>query len=360
MADAVAVQALAALDAAVSALLPADVPAGLTRQVRVLATSVAPLGMGGYVGRHRGPEASLSGRRIAARVDVDVNGGNDLAAQAYVSALAGRVLTQTRGESATRGLHRIRSRPGTDRRALAFDVDFEYVLVPQQGEGLIEQLALETFANTTPYRTRLRGVFDAAALAAQPAPQAALLAEFAPFDDPQAAPAGAWSLAPVAPAAIVQTAATAAGPTALADPQKAGAQLLWRPVGAPFELPRFVASFTVQSASPDGIGLVFARRAPDDYCFFLASQRHAYHLFGRRRPGGWQTLAAAAAGFALDAPQRFVVGVHDTTLFAQLGEQRTLTATLDAAQVPGAGEIGLLTHANAQARFLAGRVMELV
>ena len=360
MADVVSVQALAALETAVSALLPADVPAGLTRRVRVVAQQLRPLGMGAYIGRHQGPAASLHGRRVAARVDVDIDGGADNTAQAYASALAGRMLAQTRSDFATRGLQRIRSLPGTDRRALAFDVDFEYVFVPQDGEGLIDVLALETFANHTPYRTRLRAVFDAATLAAQPDPQAALLADFAPGDDPQAAPAGAWSLALAAPAAIVQTAASAAGATALDDPQKAGAQLLWRPRGAAFALSRFVASFTVDSASPDGIGIVFARRAADDYFFFLASRRHSYHVFGRRRPGGWQTLAAAPFAFALDTPQQLVVGAYDTTLFAQLGEQQTVAASVDEAEAPGSGEIGLLTHANAAARFLAGRLMELV
>ncbi|MEO6407468.1 MAG: hypothetical protein ABIO45_01775 [Burkholderiaceae bacterium] len=352
------VQALAALETAVSSLFPADVPDGLTRRIRVAAQQLRPLGIGAYVGRHREPGASLYGRRVEARVDVDVDGGADNTAHAYASALAGRMLAQTRSDFATHGLQRIRSLPGTDRRTLAFNVDFEYVFVPQDGEGVIETLALDTYANTTPYRTRLRAVFDAATLAAQPLPLDALLADFAPVDDPQAAPAGAWSLDGATPSAIVQTAATAAGPTALDDPQKAGAQLLWRPRGAPFDLTRFVASFVVHSASPDGIGLVFARRAADDYFFFLASQRHAYHLFGRRRPGGWQTLAAAPAGFSLDADQQFVIGSHDTTLFAQLGEQRTLTASLD--EMPGPGEIGLLTHANDAARFLAGRLMELV
>ena len=354
MADAVSVQALAALDTAVSALLPADVPAGLTRQVRVLAQSVAPLGMGGYVGRHRGPDAALSGRRIAARVDVDVAGGNDSTAQGYVASLAGRVLAQTRSENAQRGLHRVRGVAGASQRALAFELDFEFVLVPDAGEGLISELALETFANTTPYRTRLRAEFGAASLAQGAEP----LADFVPADDPQSAPPGVWAVSLATPLAIVQTAASAAGPTALADPQKAGAQLLWRPRGQPLGLARFVASIEFQSADPDGVGIVFARRAADDYLFFLASQREGYHLFGRRRPAGWQTLAFAAAGFDTARPQRLLIGAFDTTLFAQLGDRRTLQATL--AQPMAGGEIGLLTHANDSARFLSGRVMELI
>jgi hypothetical protein len=353
MADVVSVQALAALETAVSALLPPDVPAGLTSRVRVLAQAVRPLGMGGYIGRHFAPDASLHGRRVAARIDVDVSGGNDSTAQGYVSSLAGQVLAQTRADFARRGVHRIRHVPGADQRALAFDVDFEFVLVPDAGEGLITDLALETFANVTPYRTRMLADFSAASLAALPEP----LADFVPADDPQAAPPGVWAVSAAAPVAIVQTAATAAGGLELADPQKAGASLLWRPRGQAFALPRFVASIAFQSADPDGIGLVFARRGADDYHFFLASQRHGYHLFGRRRPAGWQTLASAPAGFDTTRVQRLVIGVHDTTLFAQLGDQRTLSATT-AEPLPG-GEIGLLTHGNDAARFLAGRLMEL-
>lgn len=353
MADAVSVQALAALETAVSALLPQDVPAGLTRRIRVLAQAVRPLGMGGYVGRHFEPDAALHGRRVAARVDVDVSGGNDSTAQGYVSALAGQVLAQTRGDFAQRGLHRVRNVAGTNQRALAFDVDFEFVFVPVASEGLITDLALESFANVTPYRTRLLADFGAASLAAQAEP----LADFVPADDPQAAPAGAWSLSLAAPVAIVQTAATAGGGLDLADPQKAGAQLLWRPRGQALALARFVASVAFQSSNPDGIGLVFARRAADDYHFFLASQRHGYHLFGRRRPAGWETLASAPFGFDTTRPQRLVIGAYDTTLFAQLGEQRTLSATT--AEPLSGGEIGLLTHANDAARFLVGRLMEL-
>jgi hypothetical protein len=352
MADAVAAQALAALETAVSALLPASVPAGLTRSVKVQAKAVRPLGMGGYVGRHHAPDASLQGRRVAARIDVDVSGGNDTVAQGYAASLAGQILAQTRAEFAQRGIHRIRGVDASSARALAFDVDFEYVHVPLAGEGLIDTLALETFNNLTPYRTRVVADFAAASLALETVP----LADFAPFTDPQASPAAAWSIAPTAPAAIVQTAATVGGPLTLADAQKAGAQLLWRPRGAPLDLPRFVASIVFSSASPDGVGLVFHRRAADDHAFFLASQRHGYHLFGRRRPAGWELVAAAPFGFEVGLAQRLVVVAYDGHWFAELDERRTLAATTDAS---AAGEIGLLTHGNDGARFIAGRLMAL-
>jgi hypothetical protein len=353
MTDAVAEQALAALETAVSALLPPNVPAGLTRSVKVRATAVRPLGMGGYVGRHRAPDASLEGRRVAARIDVDVSGGNDVVAQGYAASLSGQILARTRNEFALRGIHRLRGIDANSARALAFDLDFEYVHVPVAGEGVIQTLALETFNNVTPYGTRVRADFAATSLSLEASP----LAEFTPITDPQAAPPGAWSLSTTAPAAIVQSAPTVGGPLDLSDAQKAGAQLLWRPGGVPLALARLVVSLQFRSASPDGLGLVLHRRADDDFLFFLASARHGYHLFGRRRPAGWESIASASFGFDTTRAQRLVVISYDGELVAELDEQRTLTAVTEA---PLAGEVGLLTHGNGDARFVAGRLMELV
>lgn len=354
MSDPVAAEALVALETAVAALLPGAVPPGLARQVRVRAKSIRLLGMGGYVGLHHAPDAALQGRRIAARVDVDVTGGNDSSARGYAATLAGQLLGASRAETAQRGIHRIRGADPADARNAAFDIDFEYVPLPAAGEGLIETLALEQFANLTPYRTRLVADFAGASLALQPQP----LADFAPFTDADAAPAGAWSVAAGAPAAIVQTAASVGGPLDLADARKAGTMLLWRPRGAALDLPRFVCSVVFASTSPDGVGLVWQRRAADDYLFFLASQRHGYHLFGRRTPAGWQAIASASSGFAATgAAQRLVIIAYDGQLIAELDGRRTLAA---ATAPGGGGELGLLTHGNAAARFLAGRLMKLV
>lgn len=354
MADAVAAEALDALHLAVAALLPPAIPAGLTRRVRVRAQAVRLLGMGGYVGQHLEPSAALHGRRVAARVELDVDGGNDVDAHGYAATLSGQILGATRGEFAQRGIQRIRGVDIANARALAFDIDFEYVPVPVLGEGVILDLALDSFNNVTPYRTRGAADFGVAALAVEAVP----LADFLAVDDPLAAPPGAWSVVAGAAPALVQTAATVGGPLDLATPVKAGATLLWRPKGVALDLARFVVSLRFSSASPDGVGIVFRRVAADDYCYFLASQRHGYHLFGRRRPAGFETLASAATGFVPGVPQRLVVGAFDRTLFAELGEQRTLTATL--ASAGGGGEIGLLTHGNDAARFTAGHVAELV
>jgi hypothetical protein len=319
----------------------------------VLPRRVRPLGLGGYVGLHRDPDASLYGRRVDARVDVDVAGGSDDLASGYAATLSGQILAQSPTEFAQRGFHRVRGVDVDSRRALAFDVDFEYVRTPVAGEGLINELALDTFNNVTPYRTRSVATFAGTALALEALP----LADFSPFTDPQAAPPAAWAFDAAAPAALVQTATTASGPLTLADAEKGGAQLLWRPRGAALDLPRFVISLRFRAAGPDGVGVIFHRRAADDFSFFLASQRHGYHLFGRRTPAGWSVIASAAAGFTPGAEQHLVVGAHDGHLFAELGERRTLSATTTPA---AGGEIALLTHGNNSVRFVAGRLMALV
>lgn len=356
MADALSVEAIGALETAFAGLLPA-VPAGLTRQLRVLPRRVRPLGMGGYVGQHVDPGAGLFGRRVDAVVEVSVAGGNDSAAGGYTATLSGQILAQTRSELAQRGIHRLAGSPTDSARSLAFSVDFEFIKIPVAGEGLIVDLAIDAFNNVTPYRTR--SIFEFAgpslALAADP------MADFQPEDAPgldAGSPPGAWSFSNAAPPAIVQTAATRGGPLDLSSPVKAGAQLFIRPGGTPLGLTRWVLRIDFQSASPDGVGAVFARRGPDDYLFFLASQREGYHLFGRRTPAGWTALASSAAGFATGAPHRLVIAAWDDVLSADLDGNRTLGATLP--EPPVAGELGLLTHGNNAARFLAGRVMELV
>lgn len=349
MADDVAVEALAALQTAVASLLPAAVPAGLTRDLRVSARAVRPLGLGGYVGRHLDPDGTLRGRRVAARVDVAVGGGEDSAAQGYAATLAGQILAQSAAEFAQRGIRRIRGVDAASERALAFDVDFEYVQVPSTGSGVISDLALSLFNNVTPYGTQLVAQFAAASLPAAPDP----LADFLPLTDAGAAPPAAWG---VDATAIVQTAATAGGAPALADPVKAGAQLLWRPRGQALDLPRLVFEIDFATASPEGVGIVLHRRAADDFVFFLASQAQGYHLFGRRRPAGWETVASAAAGFATGRAHRLLVVSHDGQLSADLDGRRTLTA---ATAPPAGGEVGLLTHGNDAARFAAGRLLRL-
>jgi hypothetical protein len=214
---------------------------------------------------------------------------------------------------------------------------------------VITDLALEQHTNLTPYGAHFVADFAGASLALLPLP----LVDFVSADDPAAAPPGAWS---VVGDSIVQTAATVGGALTLADPVKAGAQLLWRPGGAPLNLARAVVSVVFDATGSDGIGLVFYRRAADDFHFVLLSQRHGYHLIGQRTPAGWQTLGSAPAGYSANTPHRLVLTVYDGQAGIELDDRRTLL--LDGLPA-GGGEIALLTHGHGSARFRAGRLMAL-
>ncbi len=144
MADALSVEALSVLETALAALMPAGVPGGLSRQVRVHVRRIRPLGLGGYVGRHVAPDASLFGRRAQARVDVTIGGGNDNAASTYAATLAAAILTHSRSELAGHGFRRLERAPSEAPRVLLFDVDFEFVKLPSAGEELIEEIVLNT------------------------------------------------------------------------------------------------------------------------------------------------------------------------------------------------------------------------
>jgi hypothetical protein len=121
-------------------------------------------------------------------------------------------------------------------------------------------------------------------------------------------------------------------------------------------LANVVLSIDFASPGGDGVGVVFGRTAADEYLYFLASEHHGYHLVGRRTPAGWQTLGSAPGRYRTDAESRLVLTVFDGTASVELDGRRTLRLV----GMPSiAGEIGLLTHGNATARFSAGRVMAL-
>jgi len=223
MADAVSVDALAALETALTALLPPVVPAGLARRVQVRAQAVRPLGLGDYVGHHREPDAALqrAARRGAGRRRRQRR--SDAAAQDYAATLAGQILAQTRADFAQRASTasapsmrrrpraRVRRRlricagPGRGRRAdhrtRARDLQQRHA-VPHapRGDFAGSSLALEPCRWPTSRRSPIRG-----------------------------GAAGAWIGLGHAAAAIVADRRHGRRPLTLADPQKAGAQLLWRP-----------------------------------------------------------------------------------------------------------------------------------
>ncbi len=143
MPDVLVQDALAALDSAITSLLPSAVPAGINRAVRIEPSRIRPLGLGGYVGNHVAPDAGQFGRRVHARIAIAVTGGNDTAARNYVVGLGTELLCLSRSERLARGVQRLERVPVEDPRTLAFEVDFEFISTPSTGEGVITDLVLD-------------------------------------------------------------------------------------------------------------------------------------------------------------------------------------------------------------------------
>lgn len=359
-ADELAQAALTALDGAVNAIPLPAAPPGLSRQVRVLPDAIRPRGLGGYVGTHPSPRGAVHARLVNAVLDLRVSGGQDAAAGNHLNTVVRTLLAQSRADLRGQGIEHLALRPQADPdpRGAQFDLRFEYRHLPTASEGVIETLDVGLDTNVTPYRARYR--FDLATRTLADAPQP--LAQFAPANDTDldpGAPPGAWGY-DAAAQCIAQTAATRGGALTADDPRKAGAMLLWRIGGAPLALARFMAVVEFESASAQGVGVVFGRTGANARWHFLASAAGGYRLFGRKTgAGAWSTLGAApGAGFATGVRQTLTLTIYDHTLRAALGDAPALEVRADA-PVP-AGEIGFFTHGNNAARFHRVRLIELV
>lgn len=354
--DTIVQNALTALDTHISSMLPAPVPAGVTRQVRVLPLRVTATGIGGYIGPQENPKADVHARRVQASVRVALQGGQDQNASAHLDLIARQLLSQSRTELRQRGIFWIRPEL-IDGRNAHFELLYEYAHHPVTGEGVIDVLDLALETNLTPYRAKFVWNMATSSLVGAADP----LAEFQVADDPDVnagSPASQWVFN-AADARIEQNAAVRGGPLTLAQPRKAGAQLLWRPQQAPLSLSRCIIGCEFSSQSNDGIGVVLHRLDEDNFYYFLASERHRYHLFGRKSAGVYTTLGVTNdVGFSLDTRHQLKIYSYDGKLSAVLNEQQTLVAETGVA-LP-AGEIGFLTHGNNRARFHRARVIDLI
>ncbi len=354
--DTIVQQALTALDAHISSLLPAPVPVGMTRQVRVLPLRVTPAGIGGYVGPQENPQADVHARHVQASVRVAMQGGQDQSASSHLDLITRNLMSQSRAELRQRGIFWIKPELVDDRNA-HFELLYEYAHHPDTGEGIIQSLDLALESNVTPYRAKFVWNMAAPSLTAEANP----LAEFAVSDDPDlnaGSPVSQWVFNTVEPR-IEQNAAVRGGPLTLAQPRKAGAQLLWRPHQAALSLSRFIVGCEFSSISNDGVGLVFHRIDNDNFFYFLASERHRYHIFGRKSAGIYSVISVNSnAGFSLNTRHQLVISSYDGKLSAVMDEQQTLAAETGVTMPEG--EIGFLTHGNNRARFHRARVIDLI
>lgn len=356
--DPLADQALDSLDAALGGLLPDTVPVGSTRNVRIRPERIRAGSLGGYVGQHPAPQAAVHARRISARVLISVSGGLESRAQTHMDEVQRALATQDRGTLQRLGFYRLRPHAdadGDDARSLLYEVDFEFRQLPQAPDGRIDQLDVGLMLNPSAYRMHVVLDIAGSSLASDPDP----LAGFHAVDDPQAgSPAGDWRYDP-AGATFRQHAATAGGDGAADDAVKAGSHLLWRPGGQVLDVRRGILSVEFTAAAPQGLGLVFGRHTGGSFDYCLLSATHGYHLVGRKRGGHYRTLALHETdpAFTPGRRQRLTVAFFDRQLLVALDDSRSLHLH-DHPGVDG-GEVGFLTHGNADVAFHRARLIEL-
>lgn len=356
--DALAESALTALDSTITGLLPASVPSGLTRMVRVLPDVIRPSGLGGYVGLHPDPHDAIYGRKFKATLQINISGGNESAATTYLDQVVRGLLTQDHSDLRREGIHFLKFKPEPiEPRSAQFDLFYEYLQLPSTSGDVIRSLDLSVDTNATPYKARFLWDLATHTLINSAGP----LDDFFAAEEPNlntSSPAPSWSFNN-GEGRIEQNTLARGGPLTLARARKAGAQLLWRPGAEEFNVGRFIASIEFESSNPNGIGLVFGHTDANNRWYFLASRHHQYHLFGCRETGNYRFIGTPATdvGFELNTRHLLTLSVYDQTLVATLDGIQTLAVESDT-PVP-AGEIGFFTHANNGARFYRVRLIEL-
>jgi hypothetical protein len=319
---------------------------------------VSPTGLGGFAGLHPEPQGEIFGRRVRARVTVTVAASSVNGIDAAMANVTRAVLSTARSELAQLGIHKLATaelgpRPAqvqgggpqaAARRDVIFDVDYEFLKLPEETGGLIQTIPLDldaTLASNDP-RVLVSGPFPPNALD-----------RFEVVDDPAAtttAPSS-WGF-DATESAIVQTAAIRGG-TNTPTPNKPGTLLLLRP--SPVRLPvrDFSLAGEMLSTAQGGIGFVFRYIDVDNYSFALLDSRTGFRRIAKKSGGSFVAMADGGldtdAGFGLGELMR-------VRLVAQAGAIRMLIdgATVLEARDDGpfeAGRVGLMTRHCTGGRF---------
>jgi hypothetical protein len=363
--DALAVEAIARLTAAVSSLLPAPADPALAPSVLVTPVRVAPTGLGGYVGVHDAPGGEVLGRRLSARVGVTVRAPDAGSLGDAVALTTRSVLARHRATLAQLGILRVGldslgppppppspGPPQPQARDVVFDVLFEYLHLPVEAGGIIAEIPLDADV-TLAARPRLlrRGPFTSPDV----------MTAFEVVDDPAAgqdAPSD-WRY-DAAEQAIRQHTLIRGGP-GTPTARKPGTYLLLRTGPALPPVHDFSLATEFRSMTAGGVGVVFGFRDVHNFCFALLDAERPFRMIARKEGGSFRALAAGgldtARGFDTDRLYTLRVAVQAATFRLLLDGVTVLEATDDAPA--GTGRVGLMTRACEGARFYDLTLMQL-
>ncbi len=110
---------------------------------------LTPTGLGHYVGQHDDPQGTILGVRVAAEAVVTVTVTGPAVLNEVITQLTAAVLAQDPTELRLEGIFRWQvasiepTSNGANSRDVLFDVLFEFVRLPEAGEGIIETIPID-------------------------------------------------------------------------------------------------------------------------------------------------------------------------------------------------------------------------
>jgi hypothetical protein len=366
--DAIAQAAISHLETVLQGYLPAVSTASITRDLLVVPKRIKPLGIGGYVGKHKNPEAEIYGRYLEALAEIRVfeNSSNLDSINDEMSVLMTALLSTDRETLRSDGIFRLDLQsltpPDSDNRnarIATFDIRCEHQQIPVEAGSRIDFITLRDMLNPANGAADFIVNVDASQLGGLPDP----LADFLPLTDTDvngASPPANWNVN-AAQNRIEQLNQVRGGGLTDTQPRKAGAQLLVRPGGTPVPLRHAALGFDFDAGSPHGIGCVMRWQNSENYYYFLISEASDFQVFGKKIAGNWSYLDSGGrsnrTNIDFSNRQRLQVVVLENRFIAYLDENLICEGRDES--LPDAGEAGLLTHQNNAAHFYAIDLVKL-
>jgi hypothetical protein len=152
--DTLSVEALDGLTAAITDLLPAAPDPTFAPALLVQPRRIAPAGVGGFVGVHDAPRGEIYGRRLEAIAVVTVRASGSSALNTAVAGVSQALLAADRAALRGAGILRLAAGDlgprsagepapgGVAERDVAFDVLYEFLKLPEAGEGVIQEIPI--------------------------------------------------------------------------------------------------------------------------------------------------------------------------------------------------------------------------
>jgi hypothetical protein len=355
-------EAVAALNATLQDLLPAEGPPAQAPELFVNPLKSHNVGVGGVVGiRTQPPVGEVAALRITAEVVVRVKAQTAVQLAASEAAISTALLGADPVNLRSSGVFRITrvaetmERPVIDLQNLSgrdvrFQVLYEFTKQPEVAEGVISAVPIDLIHRTssTPRRPS-----DLLSVDFETDP----LALFDVVNDTGLNEPGQWQYA--AADREVQQTSSAGGGSNNFNASKRGTLLLVRSAATPPAPANFVLYSSMRSDSSGGIGLVFRFQDIDNFYFVLLHDNgnpaapFRFRIIGRKQDGAFSFLESGGtddtAGYTPNSWFTLRLAVQDEQFDLAIDGNEVLRGR--DAGIMSPGRVGFMTRGAAGARF---------